>query len=192
MTAASVPASPASKSYRYLVVIVLAVVYTFNFMDRQIMSILQEPIRKELSLSDTQLGMLTGLAFATLLHDLRRAAGWAADRYKRVWIMAASCAVWSLFTALCGVATNFVQLALSRVVVGIGEAGGSPPSYSLISDYFPPKGERRGGASAWPSIRSACRSARWSARASGARSRRPTAGGSPSSPSACPACCWPW
>jgi len=139
MTAASVAARPASKSYRYLVVIVLAVVYTFNFMDRQIMSILQEPIRKELSLSDTQLGMLTGLAFALFYTTFGVLLAWAADRYKRVWIMAASCAVWSLFTALCGMATNFVQLALSRVVVGIGEAGGSPPSYSLISDYFPPK-----------------------------------------------------
>ena len=139
MTAASISATPASKSYRYLVVIVLAVVYTFNFMDRQIMSILQEPIRKELSLSDTQLGMLTGLAFALFYTTFGVLLAWAADRYKRVWIMAAACAVWSLFTALCGMATNFVQLALSRVVVGIGEAGGSPPSYSLISDYFPPK-----------------------------------------------------
>jgi MFS family permease len=139
MTAASVPAEPASKGYRYLVVIVLAVVYTFNFMDRQIMSILQEPIRKELGLSDTQLGMLTGLAFALFYTTFGVLLAWAADRYKRIWIMAASCAVWSLFTALCGMATNFVQLALSRVVVGIGEAGGSPPSYSLISDYFPPK-----------------------------------------------------
>jgi len=139
MTAASVPAVPVSKGYRYLVVIVLAVVYTFNFMDRQIMSILQEPIREELNLSDTQLGMLTGLTFALFYTTFGVLLAWAADRYKRTWIMAASCAVWSLFTALCGLATNFVQLALSRVVVGIGEAGGSPPSYSLISDYFPPK-----------------------------------------------------
>jgi sugar phosphate permease len=139
MTAASVPAAPTSKNYRYLVVIVLAVVYTFNFMDRQIMSILQEPIRKELGLSDTQLGMLTGLAFALFYTTFGVLLAWAADRFRRTWIMAASCAVWSLFTALCGMATNFTQLALSRVVVGIGEAGGSPPSYSLISDYFPPK-----------------------------------------------------
>lgn len=139
MTAASVPTAPASKGYRYLVVAMLAVVYTFNFMDRQIMSILQEPIRKELGLSDTQLGMLTGLTFALFYTTFGVLLAWAADRFKRVWIMAASCAVWSLFTAFCGMATNFTQLALSRVVVGIGEAGGSPPSYSLISDYFPPK-----------------------------------------------------
>ena len=139
MTASSVPAAPADKGYRYLVVAMLAVVYTFNFMDRQIMSILQEPIRKELGLSDTQLGMLTGLTFALFYTTFGVLLAWAADRFKRVWIMAASCAVWSLFTAFCGMATNFTQLALSRVVVGIGEAGGSPPSYSLISDYFPPK-----------------------------------------------------
>jgi MFS family permease len=139
MTAASIPAPPANKGYRYLVVALLAVVYTFNFMDRQIMSILQEPIRKELGLSDTQLGMLTGLAFALFYTTFGVLLAWAADRYRRVWIMAAACAVWSLFTALCGMATNFVQLAMARVVVGVGEAGGSPPSYSLISDYFPPK-----------------------------------------------------
>jgi len=138
MTAASIPA-PANKGYRYLVVALLAVVYTFNFMDRQIMSILQEPIRKELGLSDTQLGMLTGLAFALFYTTFGVLLAWAADRYRRVWIMAAACAVWSLFTALCGMATNFVQLAMARVIVGVGEAGGSPPSYSLISDYFPPK-----------------------------------------------------
>jgi sugar phosphate permease len=139
MTAASVASAPASKGYRYLVVAVLAVVYTFNFMDRQIMSILQEPIRKELGLSDTQLGMLTGLAFALFYTTFGVLLAWAADRFRRVWIMAAACAVWSLFTAICGMAASFVQLAAARVVVGIGEAGGSPPSYSLISDYFPPK-----------------------------------------------------
>src|SRR3546814_9223549 len=138
MTTASVPATPASKRYRYLVVAVLAVVYTFNFMDRQIMSILAEPIRKELGLSDTQLGMLTGLAFALFYTFFGVAVAWAADRFKRVWIMAAACAIWSVFTALCGFAQNFTQLALSRVIVGVGEAGGSPPSYSLISDYFSP------------------------------------------------------
>jgi len=139
MTAASVPAAPASKSYRYVVAAMLAVVCSFNFMDRQIISILQEPIRKELGLSDTQLGMLTGLAFALFYSTFGVLVAWAADRFKRVWIMAASCAVWSLFTAFCGLATNFIQLALARTIVGVGEAGGSPPSYSLISDYFPPK-----------------------------------------------------
>jgi MFS family permease len=139
MTAAAMPEQKPSSSYRYLVVTILAIVYTFNFMDRQIMSILAEPIRKDLGLSDTQLGMLTGLAFALFYTTFGIALAWLADRVVRVKIMAAACAVWSLFTVACGMAQNFTQLAIARVVVGIGEAGGSPPSYSLISDYFPPK-----------------------------------------------------
>lgn len=129
-------------SYRYGVVAFLAVVYTFNFMDRQIMSILQEPIRIEMGLSDTQLGMLTGLTFALFYTTCGLPVAWLSDRYRRVSIMAAACGIWSLFTVVCGMANNFTQLALSRVMVGAGEAGGSPPSYSLISDYFPP--EERG------------------------------------------------
>jgi MFS family permease len=126
-------------SYRYAVVTFLAIVYTFNFMDRQIMSVLQEPIRIEMGLSDTQLGMLTGLTFALFYTSCGLPVAWLSDRYRRVSIMAAACGIWSLFTAACGLATNFTQLALSRVMVGAGEAGGSPPSYSLISDYFPPQ-----------------------------------------------------
>lgn len=139
MTAAAMTRAPAARSYRYMVVCFLAVVYTFNFMDRQIMSILQEPIRKEMGLSDTQLGMLTGLAFAVFYTTFGIPVAWLCDRFRRVGIMAAACAIWSLFTAGCGLASNFTQLALSRVMVGMGEAGGSPPSYSLVSDYFPPK-----------------------------------------------------
>ncbi len=134
--------APDRSSYRYVVVSFLAVVYTFNFMDRQIMSILQEPIRIEMGLSDTQLGMLTGLTFALFYTTCGLPVAWLSDRYRRVSIMAAACGIWSLFTVVCGLATNFTQLALSRIMVGAGEAGGSPPSYSLISDYFPP--EERG------------------------------------------------
>ncbi len=130
--------------YRYAVVAFLAVVYTFNFMDRQIMSVLQEPIRIEMGLSDTQLGMLTGLTFALFYTTCGLPVAWLSDRYRRVSIMAAACGIWSLFTAACGLATNFTQLALSRVMVGAGEAGGSPPSYSLISDYFPPQERGKG------------------------------------------------
>ena len=129
---------PELSSYRYVVVSFLAVVYTFNFMDRQIMSILLEPIRREMGLSDTQLGMLTGLPFALFYTTCGLPVAWLSDRYRRVSIMAAACGIWSLFTAGCGLASNFTQLALSRVMVGAGEAGGSPPSHSLISDYFPP------------------------------------------------------
>ena len=126
-----------SRAYRYFVVFFLAIVYTFNFMDRQIMSILQEPIKQDMGLTDTQLGLLTGLAFALFYTSFGIPVAWLADRYKRTSIMAAACGIWSVFTALCGTATNFVQLAIYRVVVGMGEAGGSPPSYSLLSDYFP-------------------------------------------------------
>lgn len=145
MTVDAVPGvKPPSSSYRYLVVWLLAVVYTLNFLDRQIVSILAEPIRKDLDLTDTQLGMLSGIVFALFYTGFGIPIGWLADRARRVWIISGACALWSLFTALCGTATNFVQLALFRMGVGIGEAGGSPPSYSLISDYFRP--EERGTA----------------------------------------------
>jgi MFS family permease len=139
MTAATTTAPRAGGNYRYLVVALLAVVYTFNFMDRQIMSTLAEPIRKDLGLSDTALGALGGLTFALFYTTFGIPVAWLSDRFKRVWIMAAACSIWSVFTATCGLATNFAQLAISRVLVGAGEAGGSPPSYSLISDYFPAK-----------------------------------------------------
>ena len=139
MTTATTTAPKAGTGYRYLVVGLLAVVYTFNFMDRQIMSTLAEPIRKELGLSDTALGALGGLTFALFYTTFGIPVAWLSDRFKRVWIMATACGIWSLFTAGCGLATNFTQLALSRIMVGAGEAGGSPPSYSLISDYFPAK-----------------------------------------------------
>lgn len=146
MTAATTTttAPKAGASYRYLVVGLLAVVYTFNFMDRQILSTLAEPIRKDLGLSDTALGALGGLTFALFYTTFGIPVAWLSDRFKRVWIMATACGVWSIFTASCGLATNFTQLALSRMMVGIGEAGGSPPSYSLISDYFPAKERGKG------------------------------------------------
>jgi MFS family permease len=139
MTAATSTTPKAGTGYRYLVVGLLAVVYTFNFMDRQIMSTLAEPIRKDLGLSDTALGLLGGIYFALFYTTFGLPVAWLSDRFRRVWIMAAACGIWSLFTAGCGLATNFTQLAVSRIMVGAGEAGGSPPSYSLISDYFPAK-----------------------------------------------------
>jgi MFS family permease len=125
--------------YRYVVAAFLAAVYAFNFMDRQIMAILQEPIRREFGLSDTALGALTGLSFALLYTSCGIPVAWLADRYRRVPIMAAACAVWSLFTAACGMAQNFGQLVIARILVGAGEAGGAPPAYSLLSDYFAPR-----------------------------------------------------
>ena len=139
MTAATTTTPKAGTGYRYLVVGLLAVVYTFNFMDRQILSTLTEPIRKDLGFSDTQMGMLGGLSFALFYTTFGIPVAWMCDRYRRVTIMAAACSIWSLATAGCGLAKGFVQMALLRMTVGIGEAGGSPPSYSLISDYFPAK-----------------------------------------------------
>ncbi len=134
--------SARERRYALFVASFLALVYTFNFMDRQIMSVLQEPIRRELGLSDTQLGLLTGLSFAIFYTAFGIPVAWLSDRTRRVGIMAVACGIWSLATAGCGLARSFAQLAVARVLVGAGEAGGSPPSYSLISDYFPPS--RRG------------------------------------------------
>lgn len=121
----------------------LILVYTFNFIDRQIVGILAGPIKAELALSDTQLGMMGGLAFALFYTALGVPIGLLADRRSRTWIMTAALALWSGFTALCGFAQSFWQLFLARMGVGVGEAGGVAPAYSLISDYFPPNERAR-------------------------------------------------
>lgn len=124
--------------YRWYVLWLLFVVYVVNFVDRQIMTILVEPIKDEFGFSDSQMGILTGLAFAILYATLGIPIAGLADRKSRTNIIAVSLLVWSLFTALCGFAQNFWHLLIARIGVGIGEAGCSPPAYSLISDYFPP------------------------------------------------------
>jgi predicted MFS family arabinose efflux permease len=116
----------------------LTLVYTFNFIDRQILVILQEPIKAELGLSDAQLGLLTGFSFALVYVTAGIPIAWLADRANRRNIVAASLAFWSLMTALSGLVQNYGQLLAARLGVGVGEAGGSPPSHSMISDYFPP------------------------------------------------------
>ncbi|MEL7489055.1 MAG: MFS transporter, partial [Pseudomonadota bacterium] len=135
---------PISDAYRLYVLILLTAVYTFNFVDRQIMGILAEDIKTDLGLSDSQLGILIGFAFAVLYTTLGIPIARIADRANRVTIISLSLACWSAFTAICGTAQNFLQLAMARVGVGIGEAGGSPPSHSLISDLYPK--EKRAGA----------------------------------------------
>jgi len=132
-----------SKSYRSLVLVLLTVVYGFNFIDRQIVGILAPFIQKDLGLTNTELGLLIGLAFATFYTVVAIPIAWLADRYSRVNILSLALAVWSGFTALTGLATNFMQIGLARMGVGIGEAGGSPPSHSIISDLYP-KEERAG------------------------------------------------
>ena len=139
-----------SAGYRYLCVVILALAYTFNFLDRQLLSILAEPVRKDLHLSDSQLGLLTGFAFALFYTLFGVPIAWAADRTHRVRIVAAACATWSLFSAAGGLAGNFTQLALARLGVGVGEAGGATPSYAIIADLFPAR--RRGAALALYSL----------------------------------------
>lgn len=126
------------RRYRWLVLVILTVVYTFNFIDRQILVILQEPIKNELGLSDAQLGILTGFSFALIYVCAGIPIAWLADRSNRRNIIAASLALWSAMTALSGLVSNYSQLILARLGVGLGEAGGSPPAHSMISDYFPP------------------------------------------------------
>jgi len=128
-----------NKSYKWVVLFMLTLVYMFNFIDRQILVILSEPIKAELGLSDTDLGWLTGLAFAALYVILGIPIARFADKSNRKNVVVASLAVWSAMTAISGRAQNFVQLFLARIGVGIGEAGGSPPAHSIISDYFPPE-----------------------------------------------------
>lgn len=129
--------------YRSYVVWLLFSVYVFNFVDRQILTVLIQPIKVEFGFSDTQMGLLGGLAFAVLYSTLGIPIARWADRGKqanvRVNIIAISLFVWSLFTVVTGMARSFTQLLFARMAVGIGEAGCSPPAYSLISDYFEPK-----------------------------------------------------
>jgi len=124
-------------SYKAWVLFMLLVVYIFNFIDRQIIGILAVPIQAELALSDTQLSLMGGIAFALFYTVLGIPIAWLADRKNRTWIITIALMIWSAMTALCGLAQNFVQLFLARLGVGVGEAGGVAPSYSLISDYFP-------------------------------------------------------
>ncbi len=133
-----------SRSYRNYVLFILTLVYAFNFIDRQIIGILSPFIKADLGLDDAQLGWLKGIYFALLYTVVGIPIAWLADRYSRVNIIAVSLTLWSGFTALSGLASNYLQLAMARIGVGIGEAGGSPPSHSIISDLFPK--EKRAGA----------------------------------------------
>ncbi len=126
-----------TEGYKKYVLLILTGVYVFNFIDRQILVILQESIKAELDLSDTQLGLLTGLAFALFYVTVGLPIARLADKSNRKNIITVSLVVWSGMTAVCGLAGNFIQLLLARIGVGIGEAGASPPAHSMISDYFP-------------------------------------------------------
>jgi predicted MFS family arabinose efflux permease len=131
------------RGYRVYVLAVLIVIYTFNFIDRQILGILAPAIKAELHLTDTQLGMLGGLAFALFYTGLGLPIAWLADRWSRTGVMTIALTVWSGFTAVCGLATGYPALFLARIGVGAGEAGGVAPAYSLVSEYFAPKERAR-------------------------------------------------
>jgi MFS family permease len=133
----------ASLAYRSYVLVVLVIVYTFNFIDRQIVGILAVPIKAELGLSDSQLGLMGGLAFALFYTFLGIPIARLADKVNRIGIMTAALALWSVMTAVCGLTHSFAQLFMARMGVGVGEAGGVAPAYSLICDYFPPKERAR-------------------------------------------------
>ena len=124
-------------AYSWYVVAVLIVAYTFSFIDRQILTLLVDPIRASLEISDTQISLLHGLAFAVFYSILGIPIGRLVDSRRRTSIIAAGVAVWSVMTALCGLASSFAQLFLARIGVGVGEAALSPGAYSMISDEFP-------------------------------------------------------
>ena len=129
---------PYSKAYLRYALGLLTLVYVVNFVDRQVLSILQQSIKEDLGVSDLQLGLLTGSAFGIFYATLGVPIARLADRLSRKGVMAICLAIWSGMTALCGTASGFLTLLVYRVGVGVGEAGGSPPAHSMISDYFPP------------------------------------------------------
>ena len=147
--AASMSATEFAASSRRVMLWTLLVVYILNFLDRQIVSILAEPMKQEFGLSDTQLGLLAGPAFAVFYAVLGIPIARYADKAgtNRVWLISVSLAIWSGMTAVCGVAQNFLQLAIARVGVGVGEAGCTPAAHSLIADSVPP--EQRSSAIAF-------------------------------------------
>jgi predicted MFS family arabinose efflux permease len=133
------PASAAARHGRaWFVLGVLCFVYVLNFLDRQLLSILAKPIRDELGLTHGQIGLISGLYFALFYGVISIPVAWFADRANRVKVLSFACALWSAATVACGFAASYPQLAVARMTVGIGEAGGVPPSYAIISDYFRP------------------------------------------------------
>ncbi len=138
---------PLAPSYRRYALTVLLILYTLNFLDRQIVGILTVPIKADLELRDWQIGAITGIAFAVFYTFLGIPIARYAERGNRPAIISVAAALWSLFTIVCGFAQNFAQLALARLGVGVGEAGCTPPAHSLITDYTPK--EKRASALAY-------------------------------------------
>jgi MFS family permease len=130
--------APARAQRRGLVLAALTFVYVLNFLDRQLIGILAKPIQDELGVSDAELGLIGGLYFAMFYCFIAIPVGWLADRLNRVSVLSGACAIWSAATVACGLSANYPQLVAARMLVGIGEAGGVPPSYAIITDTFPP------------------------------------------------------
>jgi MFS family permease len=128
----------------WIVLGALCFVYVLNFLDRSLLAILAKPIQEALHITDGQLGLIGGLYFALFYCFIAIPVGWLADKTNRVKVLALACAIWSGATAACGLAASYPQLVVARMTVGFGEAGGVPPSYAIISDYFPSR--RRGVA----------------------------------------------
>jgi predicted MFS family arabinose efflux permease len=128
-------ARPAARAWVALAI--LCFVYVLNFLDRQLLSILAKPIQDDIGVTDGQLGLISGLYFALFYCLLAIPVGWLADRTNRVRVLSLACALWSMATMACGLSSNYPQLAAARMSVGVGEAGGVPPSYAIITDYFP-------------------------------------------------------
>ena len=126
------------EKYAWYVMAVLVVAYAFSYIDRTILTLLVEPIRASLDITDTQISLLHGLAFALFYTLLGMPIGWLADRGNRVRIISIGIFLWSMATAACGLANSFLQMFIARVSVGIGEAALSPSAYSLVTDYFKP------------------------------------------------------
>lgn len=127
-----------STGYRYYVLGLLLAIYTANYMDRMILGILLQPIKADLGASDTMMGLLTGLMFAVFYATMGMPIAYWADRGSRKTIITLALTIWSGMTVVCGLVGNYWQLAVARMFVGVGEAGGSPPSHSIIADLFPP------------------------------------------------------
>lgn len=144
------PVPLVSDGYRRYAMVILLIIYILNFVDRSVINILAEPIKSELGLMDWQLGLLTGLAFAIFYTLLGLPIAQLAERRSRPGIIAVSLTIWSLMTAACGMAQNFLQLVLARIGVGVGEAGCTPAAHSLIADYVPR--EKRASALAFYSL----------------------------------------
>ncbi len=133
----SQPKMAETNNYRTLVLWLLTLAYIFSFIDRQIMGALSPSIKADLGFADWQLGLLKGFGFALLYTTVGIPIAWLADRYNRAKIISVSVFLWSLFTAFTGMANSFLTMLLARTGVGVGEAGGSPPSHSIISDLYP-------------------------------------------------------